>query len=118
VTRSTDEWIGKTPDSPIPPRVKVRVFEKHNGICHLSKRKITAADKWDCDHVKALINGGENRENNLAPALKDKHKIKTAADVAEKAMIYEKKKKHIGVKAQKRRWPSKKFNGEVNWNRT
>lgn len=116
MSRSLDEWIGKTPDTPIPPRVKVRVFEKHGGICYLSGRKITPADKWDCDHVKAIINGGENRERNLAPALKDKHKEKTKLDVAEKSKLYEKKKKHLGVKPKKK-WPSRKFNGEINWNR-
>jgi 5-methylcytosine-specific restriction enzyme A len=95
--RSTDEWIGANPDTPIPPRVKLRVFERHGGICHLSGRKITPADKWDCDHVKALCNGGEHRESNLAPAIRDKHREKTAEDVAEKSGVYHKRVKHLGI---------------------
>jgi 5-methylcytosine-specific restriction protein A len=83
MTRSVEEWVGATPDVAIPKRVKLRVFERHNGICHISGRKITAADVWDCDHIVALCNGGGHRESNLAPALRDKHRAKTAEDVAD-----------------------------------
>lgn len=117
--RSTEEWIGKTPDSPIPPRVKLRVFERHDGRCHISGRKIMPGDAWECDHVIALINGGENRESNLAPALADKHKAKTAADVAEKARTARIRAKHLGIKPKSKfacsrdsRW-KKKINGTV-----
>jgi 5-methylcytosine-specific restriction endonuclease McrA len=98
MSRATKEWIGKTHDSKIPPRVKLRVFERHGGICHLSGRKIAAGEPWDCDHVVALINGGEHKETNLAPALRDKHREKTAADVAEKAMVARKAKANLGLK--------------------
>lgn len=111
MSRATEEWVGKTDDTPIPPRVKLRVFERHGGICHLSGRKIRAGEPWDCDHVKALINGGENREANLAPALRDKHREKTALDVAEKAGIYRKRAKHLGIAPAKRKWPSRGFDG-------
>lgn len=98
MSRTVAEWIGKTPDTPIPPRVKLRVFEKFGGRCYLSGRIIRAGEAWECDHVKAIKNGGENRENNLAPALKDKHREKTKADVAEKSMIYRKAAKNIGIR--------------------
>lgn len=120
MARSTDEWIGKTPNEAIPQRVRVRVFERHGGVCHISGRKIRPGEPWDCDHVIALINGGPHAEFNLAPALKDKHREKTAADVAEKAMIYRKKAKHLGARKSSRPMPgsrasgiSKKFNGTV-----
>lgn len=96
--RSVPEWIGATPDTPIPPRVKLRVFEAHGGVCYLAKRKIRAGEPWDCDHVQALTNGGENRESNLAPALRDKHREKTARDVAEKKITRRKRTKHLGIK--------------------
>jgi hypothetical protein len=99
MSRATKEWIGKTHDSKIPPRVKLRVFEAHGGICHLSKRKIAAGEPWDCDHIIALINGGEHREKNLAPALRDKHREKTAADVKEKATVARKAKANLGIKS-------------------
>ena len=98
MSRATKEWVGKTPDSKIPPRVRLRIFEAHGGVCHLSGRKIAAGELWDCDHIIALINGGEHREANLAPALRDKHREKTADDVAEKAKVARKAKANLGLK--------------------
>lgn len=96
--RALPEWIGKTPDSPAPPRVRARVFLAYDGRCHWSGRKIGPGDEWDLDHVRALINGGENRESNLAPILRGKsHKEKTAADVAEKSKVARIRAKHLGV---------------------
>lgn len=99
MSRAVAEWIGTTDDSPIPPRVKARVFVKHEGRCYLSGRKILAADKWDCDHIVAIINGGENRETNLAPALHDKHVEKTRDDLAVKSKTARIRAKHLGI------WP-------------
>ena len=95
--RSVPEWIGATPDTPIPPRVKLRVFERHGGVCYLSGRKIRAGEAWEADHVIAIINGGPNRESNLKPALKAAHRIKSDADLAEKSKVYRVKGKHLGV---------------------
>lgn len=102
MTRSVPEWIGKTDDTPIPPRVKLRVFEKHGGICHISGRKITPADKWECDHVIPLCNGGKNIESNLAPALASEHKKKTADDVATKSKDRRVAQKFRGIKPKPR----------------
>lgn len=101
--RAVPEWIGATPDTKVPDRVKIRVFEKFNGICHRSGIKIRPGDHWDADHVIALTNWRAtaeaphgNRESNLAPILAGKpHKDKTAEDVAEKAEVYEIKRKHL-----------------------
>jgi 5-methylcytosine-specific restriction enzyme A len=98
MARSTPEWIGKTPDAKIPDRVKLRIFEREDGKCHLSGRKIMPGDLWDLDHKVALINGGEHRESNLYPALRDKHREKTAQDVREKAVTARKRKKAIGIR--------------------
>lgn len=95
--RSIDEWTGATPDARIPGRVRLRVFERHGGICRLTGRKIRAGDAWDLDHIKALCNGGEHRETNLAPVLRDAHRRKTAADVAERAKVDRIRKKHLGL---------------------
>lgn len=104
--RALPEWIGKTPDTPAPPRVRLRVFQRYGGVCHIAKRKIAAGEPWQLEHVVALINGGENRESNLAPALTDKHREKTAEDVAEKSAIYRKASKHTGATARKP-WPKR-----------
>lgn len=97
--RSVPEWIGRTPDSRPPPRVALRIFERYQGRCHFSGRRIMPGDNWDCDHVIALCNGGENRESNMAPIIRGKpHKDKTAQDVAEKSRVYRSRAKHVGLK--------------------
>ena len=95
--RSVDEWIGKTDNTMPPPRVRLRIFDAHQGMCHISQRKIRAGELWDLDHVIALCNGGENRESNLAPALKDKHREKTADDVKQRAKDDRVRAKHNGT---------------------
>ena len=100
--RTVDEWIGSSDDAKVPARVRLRIFRDHGGICHISKRKITAADQWDLDHVVALCNGGEHRESNLAPALRDKHRAKTAEDVAVRAKGDAAAKHHLGIRPPSR----------------
>lgn len=99
MTRAVPEWIGKTPDSPIPPRVRARIFAAHGGRCHRSGRLIRAGEAWDLDHIVALINGGEHRESNLAPILAGKpHKEKTAEDVKTKSKTARMRARHLGLK--------------------
>lgn len=103
MSRSTAEWIGKTDDTSVPPHVKLRVFRRFNGVCPKCTRKMFPND-WECDHVRALINGGENRERNLWPLCKSPcHSTKTKADVAEKARVYRKAAKYVGINFKKTR---------------
>ncbi len=87
MSRAVPEWIGKTSDSKVPPHVRMRIFLAHDGRCYLTGRKIRPGEYWELEHKQALCNGGEHREGNLAPALYEPHKIKTARDVKERAKI-------------------------------
>lgn len=111
--RAVDEWIGKTPDSPVPDHVRQRIFLRCGGRCHIAGRKIRAGEPWDLDHVVALRDGGQHRESNLAPALKDKHREKTAREAAERAEADQRFASHYGTRKQKtsgfRGW--RKFDG-------
>ncbi len=110
--RAVPEWIGKTPDTPIPARVRLRVFDKFDGICHWSTRKINVGDIWHVDHVLALCNGGENRESNLAPILAGNvHAKKTYEDVKQKARSDQIRKKHLGINKPKRPMPGSRASG-------
>jgi 5-methylcytosine-specific restriction protein A len=111
--RSVPEWIGKTDDSKPPRHVRLRVFDTHWGKCHISGRRIMPGEAWECDHVIALINGGENRESNLAPALKEFHKAKTASDVAEKSRVARKRMSSLGIKKPRRITSWRKFDGTI-----
>jgi 5-methylcytosine-specific restriction endonuclease McrA len=98
MTRSIPEWIGETPDTPPPPRVRVRVFDAKGGQCHRCTREIRPGDAWTCEHVKALINGGENRESNLDITCEWCLPVKNAEDVSEKSRVYESRKRHLGIR--------------------
>lgn len=114
--REVDEWVGKTADTKVPPHVRARIFQRCGGRCHISGRQIRAGEPWDLDHIKALEDGGEHRESNLAPALKDKHIEKTAAENRQRATERRKFQKHHGVKASCqgfRGW--RKFDGTIVW---
>lgn len=120
MSRSVPEWIGATPDSVPPPRVRQRVFDRFDGICQETGRKILPGDEWQCDHEIALINGGENRERNLRPVLTEGHKVKTARDVAQKAKDDRVRKKHLGIWEADQPLPfgrksklKRKINGEI-----
>lgn len=111
MSRAVPEWFGKTPDAAIPPRVKLRIWEREGGKCHISGRKIVPGDAFEYEHFVALCNGGEHRESNIGLALTDKHKEKTAADVAEKSRIARKKAKHLGIRSTSRPMPGSKASG-------
>jgi 5-methylcytosine-specific restriction protein A len=111
MSRSVPEWIGTTDDTPVPDRVRVRVFQRFKGICQECGVKIIAK-RWVCDHRKALINGGENREKNLGPIHEACDPKKTSADVAEKSKVYEMTKRHLGIRKPKGRpMPGTKASG-------
>lgn len=97
--RALPEWVGSSPDSAIPPRVRLRIFERYDGRCACGcNRKIMVGEKWDCEDEIAIINGGERRESNLRPFLTEHHKAKTAADVAIKSKTYRVRSRHLGIK--------------------
>ena len=113
MTRALPEWIGKHDDQAIPPAVRVRIFERFKATCPKCTRKMEPG-KWQMDHIKALINGGEHRETNLWPLCTSPcHSQKTKADVAEKSKNYRVRAKHNGIKKPRTitRW--RRFDGSI-----
>lgn len=104
MSRTVEEWRGKNDDEAVPPRVRLRVWDKAKGHCQICTRKILTGERWVADHVIAIINGGANRETNLQ-LICDwcDRKIKTPADSAEKSKTYEKRSAHLGLKKSKGR---------------
>lgn len=107
MSRAVAEWIGKNDDAKVPPRVRARIFDRENGTCHISGRKIAAGEAWQLEHKISLILGGQHRETNLFPALVEPHKAKTAAEMKVKAKIAAVHKKHIGITK-----PTQKLRGQ------
>jgi 5-methylcytosine-specific restriction protein A len=99
MSRSVPEWIGKTDDSAIPVRVKLRVHAKAEGLC--AKCGVEAAT-GQYDHIIPLIIGGENRESNLQFLCTPCHKAKTKLDVKLKAKVARVRSRHLGLRKPSR----------------
>jgi len=108
MSRSVEEWRGKNDDQTPPPRVRLRVWERCGGKCGQCGRKIMAGETWTLEHVVALVNGGANAEGNLGVTCRNCLPAKNAADVKEKAIVYRKRAKHLGIKPKGRPLPGSK----------
>lgn len=111
--RAIPEWIGKSGDEPVPPRVRLRVLLTFNRVCNKCYRVIRPGVEWTCDHKIALINGGANRETNLQPLCQWCNPTKNAADVAEKSRVYERAASHAGIRKPRKIRSWRRFNGEI-----
>lgn len=102
--RTPPEWIGRTDDTPVPSRVRLRVLNHYGRVCDATNRgcgrPIHPGDAWSCDHIQALILDGENRESNLHPLCAWCHPPKTAAECAEKSDNYKRALRHAGIKTR------------------
>jgi 5-methylcytosine-specific restriction endonuclease McrA len=111
MSRSVEAWVGRTDDTAIPPRVRLRVWEAACGRCQICGRKLGPADKWDVDHITAIVNGGAHSEANMQVACSWCHKAKTAEDVATKAKGARIRMRHAGIKRKSRPMPGSKASG-------
>lgn len=112
--RSVKMWRGKTDDTPIPPRVKVRVAKLANYTCQECGIR---AVPGDADHVQAVINGGCNSEENLQWLCIPCHRRKTKADLAIKSRAAKRQKQMALAKPEPKMKFSKRFDGTVTkWN--
>lgn len=121
--RATPDWIGKTPDTPIPDYVKLRIWDREGGRCYLTGRKLRKGE-YDFEHVIALANWtGEshgNRESNIRLAYRPAHRAKTSQDRKAKADSDRVRKKHVGITKSRNPIPGsrasgvrKRMNGDV-----
>ena len=96
--RSVPIWQGRTDDSAVPPRVKLRVWDREQGKCHRCRRDIPADDAWIIEHRQAIILGGANAEGNLCLSCSWCKPAKDAEDVAQKAKTAAVRSKHLGIR--------------------
>jgi 5-methylcytosine-specific restriction protein A len=109
MARQVPEWIGKTDNTPIPIRVRIRLYEAHGWRCCRCNRMVNLTP----DHRIALVNGGENRESNLQPLCSICHKDKTATDVKIKAKTARIHRRRAGIKKRGRSLTSKTLKRKV-----
>lgn len=106
--RSVPEWIGRTDDTPVPPRVKLRVYQRADGNCAKCGNEGWAGEY---DHAIPLIIGGENRESNIQLLCVPCHREKTKLDVKLKAKVARVRKKHLGIHAKRKPFPGSRASG-------
>ena len=113
MSRTVEEWIASHDDQAIPARVKIRVFDRHNGCCVACTLPIVGKLRPAYDHTIAIINGGQHRETNLQLLCVPCHKVKTRADVAEQSVTARVRAKHLGIKKPRtiRSW--RRFDGTI-----
>lgn len=102
MARTVTEWIAKHDDEAIPPRVKLRIFQKFNKRCAVCTLPIIGKLRPEYDHIRALVNGGAHRERNIQLLCSACHKVKTKADVAEKSDTRRKQLKAAGIRKPSR----------------
>lgn len=61
---------------------RVRIFDLNGGSCHLCGQKIKVGEAWDLEHIVPWELTRDDSDENVKPAHKSCHKVKTAEDVA------------------------------------
>jgi 5-methylcytosine-specific restriction protein A len=92
--------VGTTKRKPLTPRQRLKLFERHAGICVLCHSPIKAADAWIDEHMLALGLGGSNDPENRGIAHKpcaDKKTNGPDGDLAKIAAAKRIKSKHLGI---------------------
>ena len=95
--RSLPEWIGKTDDAMPGKLVRDRLSRAQDDRCALPdcRQPFGPKRRAHCDHILALIDGGENRETNLQMICADCHKVKTSAEATARAKSRDIRAAHI-----------------------
>lgn len=116
--RAIPEWIGATPDTPVPDRVVLRIILRQNHKDAVTGLPIRPG--FIVDHRTPLADGGENRERNLQIINGDTSAVKTAVEATSRAKVRLIAKKHLGIGRTRNPIPGsrgtpfkKKFSGEV-----
>lgn len=121
MARSVPEWRGRTDDSMPPARVKDRIRERQGNRCAISGVLLGPGVKVEYDHIVPLWLGGANTESNLQAVTSESHKAKTATEAKVRAKANRVRKKHLGIKNEKKsNWSrlGKRMDGTVYDKRT
>jgi 5-methylcytosine-specific restriction endonuclease McrA len=104
--------VGTTKRKNMTPRMRLKVWERHKGVCCLCGIKIDGTrERWIVEHIRALELGGEDVEENMGPAHEGCAIAKTGGktgDHARAAKAKRAKSKHLGIKKTKNPLPGGK----------
>jgi hypothetical protein len=112
--RAVPEWVGKTADTAIPDRVKLRVALRASNKDALTGEKLRKG--WHLDHIIGLRDWVPttaaphgNRETNLQPLNADVNLRKEARERKVRAKIMRIQSKAIGIEKPKAGFQSRPF---------
>lgn len=106
----------------IGPRERLDIFTRHEGRCYLCGEKLQVGDLWDVEHVIPLEMGGDEAKgsDNLKPAHRACHRVKTTTDAWNLAKAKRREAKHKGAAVSRNPLPGgrrsalkRKISGEV-----
>tara|TARA_R100001244_G_scaffold2541_1_gene3953 strand:+ start:18547 stop:18891 length:345 start_codon:yes stop_codon:yes gene_type:complete len=83
----------------LTPRQRSAILAAHGGLCWLCKRPVGC--RWDVEHMVARALLGSETDDNLAPAHRTCHRVKSSVDVREWAKALRAGAKHRGEKRPK-----------------
>lgn len=118
------EDVGTTKRKNMTPRLRLKVWEAHKGMCAICGGKIDGVrERWVLEHLVPLSLGGADDESNMAPVHEGCAMAKTfgkSGDIAKAAKAKRVKSKHLGIKKSKNPLPGgkgsklkKKIDGSV-----
>lgn len=106
--RKVEEWIGRSDDSMPGKLVRDRLSRAQGDCCATCRHAFGPKRRAHCDHVIALIDGGENRESNLQMICADCHKAKTSAEATARAKTRDIRASHIMAEPRSN-WPTQRL---------
>ena len=90
----------------ITAKMRVDIFERHGGVCHLCQMKVIAGEDWDVSHDIPLAAGGKDDGSNWLVAHRKCHRVHTSkVDAPMIAKVNRIRKKHIGAKQSRSPMP-------------
>ena len=106
------EDVGTTKRKNMTPRLRLKVWEAHKGLCAICGGKIDGVrERWILEHMRPLALGGADDEGNMAPVHEGCALAKTfgkSGDIAKAAKAKRVKTKHLGLKRSKNPLPGSK----------
>jgi 5-methylcytosine-specific restriction enzyme A len=76
---------------------RVRLFDRHRGLCHICGQKIHVGQRWEAEHVVPIWAGGSDTPDNMAPAHIDCHSGKSSGEAPVRAKTDRQRANHLGI---------------------